>query len=186
MEKIRQEKNVNLPNALTMLRVVLLPLYAWFYLREDRIAALTVFAVAQLSDLLDGYLARRWHQITQFGKLMDPLADKLTLLTALLCFGFKGQLPWWAIGVVLGKEALMVVGGIWALRRKIVVAALPIGKVATALFALAIVCTLLAWHPADLWVLYAAVLTTLAALGVYAANMWRVVHAQGEGDPPTA
>ena len=177
MKIIKQEQNFNVPNALTMLRIVLLPAYIWHFWHDNLTAALVVFLIAQLSDLLDGFLARRWNQITYFGKLVDPLADKLTQLTVLLCFGFKRLAPWWVIGLVMGKEALMIVGGIWALRKKIVVAAMGIGKVSTALFAAAVVLTLLQWKPADAIVLYAAVAVSMGALGVYSANMWRIVHA---------
>ncbi len=180
MEKIRREKNWNIPNALTILRLVLLPVYVWRYLAGDMIGALVVYLVVQVSDLLDGYIARHWNQVTDFGKLMDPLADKLMLLTVLICFGVRGKLEWWVIALVLGKEALMIVGGVYALRKKIVVAALKIGKVATGLFALAVVGILINNEYGILGVLpqvllYAAVAVTLGALGVYIRNLRNVM-----------
>jgi CDP-diacylglycerol--glycerol-3-phosphate 3-phosphatidyltransferase len=183
MEKIREERNVNIPNALTLLRILLLPIYAWRYLAGDIPGALAVCAAVFATELLDGFFARRLNQITTLGKLLDPVADKLLLLTGLVCFGLRGQLEWWVIGLMLGKETLMIAGGIYALRKKIVVAALWIGKVATGLFALAVLGRLIDhWRPmpalsiaADV-VLYAAVAVTFAALVVYARNLRRVMN----------
>ena len=88
------------PNVLTMLRLVLVPVFAVLFFRGDRKASLAVFIAASLTDLLDGYLARRLNQITDFGKLFDPLADKLMVLTALVCQGIAGVFPWVAIVLV--------------------------------------------------------------------------------------
>ncbi|MDR3051438.1 MAG: CDP-alcohol phosphatidyltransferase family protein [Oscillospiraceae bacterium] len=176
MEKIRQENNLNIPNALTVLRLVLLPLFALRYLAGDARHALIIYVLVQLSDFLDGFIARRLGQITSFGKLMDPLADKLLLLTALVCFGVKGRVPWGVIALVLGKECLMIAGGIFALRRRIVVQAKMVGKVSTALFAAAVVCFLLGWSPWNLLLLYAGVAVTLAALAFYIVNFWKMLH----------
>lgn len=177
MEKIRQENNWNIPNALTMLRLILLPVFAWRYLAGDTYGALAVYVAVQVSDLLDGFIARRWNLITSFGKLMDPLADKLMLLTVLICFGVRGKVPWWVIGLILGKELLMIIGGAFALHKKIVVSALWVGKVATLLFAATVIGYLINTEAPVLGalptvLLYAAVAMTLVAFGVYARNMW--------------
>ena len=102
---------------------------------------------------------------------MDPLADKLMLLTVLICFGIDGRVPWWIIALVLVKEAALVVGGAVALHRGIVVHAKHIGKVATVVFALSIVLNFMSMSPLDRYVLYAAVALTLSALVFYAADM---------------
>ncbi|MCL2811610.1 MAG: CDP-alcohol phosphatidyltransferase family protein [Clostridia bacterium] len=182
MEKIRHERNVNIPNALTLMRILLLPVYAWRYLADDIPGALAVCAAVCISDMLDGLIARRFNQITTLGKLVDPLADKLLLLTALICFGIRGRLEWWVIALVLGKEALMVAGGVYALRKKIVVGALWIGKVATGLFALAVLGKLInhRWPITALGttanvLLYTAVGITFVALAVYIRNLRRVM-----------
>lgn len=185
VEKIRQENNINLPNALTILRLLLLPVFAWQYLGGNIMASLGIYLVVQASDLLDGFLARRWNQITSFGKLMDPLADKLMLLTALICFGIEKQVSWSVIALVLGKELLMIVGGVYALRKKIVVSALWIGKIATGLFAAAVVAILINNTTQALGVLpevllYAAVAVTLAAFSVYVRNLQKELRLQKE------
>lgn len=183
MDKIRQEHNVNIPNALTLLRILLLPAYARLYLEDNIQGAVTVCAVVLTSDLLDGFIARRWGQITTLGKLLDPLADKLLLLTILVCFGVNGELSWWVIGLMLGKETLMIVGGAYALHKKIVVSALWIGKAATALFSVAVLCKLLGhiWPTPQLGtaadaLLYVAVAVTFAALVMYIRNLRRVMR----------
>ena len=185
MEKIRQEKNVNVPNALTLLRLLVLPVYAWRYLAGDMVGALAVCAVVFITDMLDGFIARRFNQVTTLGKLMDPLADKLLLLTALICFGLRGEVPWWAIVPVLAKEGLMIAGGVYALRKKIVVGALWIGKLATGLFALAVVGKLVhnRWPVEALGIaadtlLYAAVAVTFGALAVYMRGLFKTMREQ--------
>jgi len=186
MEKIRQERNVNVPNALTLLRILLLPVYIWLYLAGNIPGTLAVCAAVFATDMLDGFVARRWNQITTLGKLLDPLADKLLLLTVLICFGISGELEWWVIALVLGKELLMIAGGAYALRKKIVVSALWIGKTATGLFAVAVLGKLInhrwpapALDAAAGALLYAAVAVTLAALAVYIRNLHRVMRDPG-------
>ena len=183
MEKIRQEHNVNIPNALTLLRILLLPAYAWLYLEDDIPGVLVVCAAVVVSDLLDGFIARRHHQITTLGKLLDPLADKLLLLTALVCFGVSGELEWWVIALVLGEETLMIVGSAYALQKNIVMAAMWVGKAATGLFTLAVLGKLInhRWPSQELGVtadalLYAAVAVTFAALAVYMRRLRRLMQ----------
>jgi len=189
LEKIRQENNWNIPNMLTVLRLLLLPVFAWRYLAGDMPWAWAVCGVVVVSDLLDGFLARRLKQITSFGKLIDPLADKLGLLTALVCFGARGKLPWWVIALVLGKEALMIAGGVYALRKQVVVAAKGIGKAATGLFALAVAGKLIDGGPPELHgaidvLLYVAVAMAFAALAVYTRNFFRVMGERKNAESP--
>ena len=171
MEKIRQEKILNVPNALTILRFVLMPFFVWQFFKGNTTTAFVIYVIVQLTDMLDGFIARRCHLVTNFGKLMDPLADKLMLLTVLICFGVDGRVSWWIIALVLVKEASLVVGGAVALHRGIVVHAKHIGKGATVVFALAIVSSFLSWNPVDVWLMYAAVALTLSALVFYAVDM---------------
>ena len=98
----------NIPNALTMLRLALIPVFVILFWNGHRKMALVVFVVASLTDMLDGMLARKLNQITDFGKLFDPLADKLMVLTALVCQGLAGVFPWSAILIVGLKELVML------------------------------------------------------------------------------
>ena len=99
---------MNTANKLTMLRVVLIPVYLilWHIDAAWSIyAALAVFVAASLTDLLDGYIARHYNQVTDFGKFMDPLADKVLVLTAMACFCSVGRFPDWALVIVISGMA---------------------------------------------------------------------------------
>lgn len=182
MEKIKQENNLTLPNLLTALRLVLIPFFVWKYLSGRQVAALVIFLIVQLTDLLDGMIARRFGQVTNLGKLLDPLADKLLLLSVLTCFVIDHKMPLWVFIVILTKELVMMVGSVYALRKKIVVQAKMLGKVATVLFAAMVVCMLLSWSPVDAILMYVALAVSLAALVFYAVDGWKVLRAQrGEG-----
>ncbi|MGA7688443.1 MAG: CDP-diacylglycerol--glycerol-3-phosphate 3-phosphatidyltransferase [Jiangellales bacterium] len=100
----------NLPNALTTLRLVLVPLFAWLLLREDgtdpasRIGAVVVFVLAMITDYVDGKIARERGLVTSFGKIVDPIADKALIGTALIGLSILGQVPWWVTGIILLRE----------------------------------------------------------------------------------
>ena len=134
MEWICRENSLNIPNLLTMLRIVLLPAVVWCHRAGYSSGALVLYIVAMLTDALDGVIARRLHQITTLGKLLDPVADKLFLLALLWLFVADGRIPAWLLTVVLIKEAILIVGSAIALHRGIIVHALPIGKVTTVTF----------------------------------------------------
>ncbi len=91
---------MNLPNKLTVLRVLLIPFFVWFALVDlvpgySKYIAVLIFVVASLTDLLDGKIARKYHLVTNFGKFMDPLADKLLVCAALICLSASGMVPPW-------------------------------------------------------------------------------------------
>jgi CDP-diacylglycerol--glycerol-3-phosphate 3-phosphatidyltransferase len=164
---------MNLPNLLTALRVALIPVFIWSYGQVTPAVSLLIFLLASLTDCLDGYLARKWNQITAFGKLFDPLADKLLLLAVLLCLARSRLIPWWVLIVMAVKELLMMSGSMWMLHRKVVVSSNSLGKAATVLFILALT-FVFPWHKAA-WLttvgsalIYVAVALSVAALFVYA------------------
>ena len=169
----------NVPNVLTILRLVLVPVFIVLYMNGQRIAALVVFAVASLTDMLDGRIARKYNLITNFGKLMDPLADKLLVIATLVCHGLAGVFPWAAIAIVAGKELLMVLGGLVLLKRGIVVYSNIWGKAAMVSFVAALLLGFFheqlaaAGWPVDIWVLWFSVALTLIALGNYAWGAYR-------------
>ena len=100
----------NLPNALTTLRLVMVPLFAWLLLREDgtdaasRIGAVVVFVLAMFTDYVDGKIARERGLVTSFGKIVDPIADKALIGTALIGLSILGQVPWWVTVIILLRE----------------------------------------------------------------------------------
>ena len=135
-EKIRKLfSNVwTIPNVLTIIRMILIPVFVMLFFKGQKMAALGVFCAASLTDMLDGYLARKLNQITDFGKLFDPLADKLMVLTAMVCQAVAGVFPWAAVVIVACKELYMVLGGLFMLRRDVVVYSNIVGKTAQVCF----------------------------------------------------
>ncbi len=101
---------MNLPNFLTLLRIFLVPLFAFFILRGDVLEGLLVFAGASLTDGLDGYIARAYDRRTRLGALLDPLADKILLLTAYLLLAFLKTLPLWLSAVVVIRDLIILSG----------------------------------------------------------------------------
>ena len=100
---------MNLPNKLTVLRVIMVPFFVFFMLTDvggaaNKWIALALFVIASLTDTLDGYIARHYNQTTDFGKFMDPLADKCLVTAAMLWFVEIGQMPAWALLVVIIRE----------------------------------------------------------------------------------
>lgn len=175
-------KWVNVPNCLTILRMLLIPVFliAYYQLPEKRYVALFVFAAASLTDCLDGYLARRLNQITSFGKLCDPLADKIMVLTLLFCLADGGYLMpesrplnWAILFVMLFKELFLMTGSLFLLKRGTVVQANIWGKSATVAFVAGIV-LVFPWHEigylrlAGQIVIAIAVVLSLIALTNYA------------------
>ena len=98
---------MNTANKLTMLRVILIPVYlvVWYLnFVGNNFVALAIFIIASVTDFIDGYVARHYNQVTDFGKFMDPLADKVLVLTAMICFCAMGRFPAWALVIVMARE----------------------------------------------------------------------------------
>ena len=131
---------VNVANELTLIRILLVPLFVLCLLAGGtvwRLVALAAFCVASLTDLLDGRLARRRGLVTDFGKIADPLADKALTGAALITLSALGELQWWITAVILFREVGVTLLRFWVLRRG-VIAASPGGKLKTFLQILAI------------------------------------------------
>jgi len=169
---------MNIPNILTIFRfcLVLVFVYVFYALPPglNLIWSTVVFLSAGLTDLLDGYIARKYNLVTKWGKLMDPLADKLMIVTVLLCLYDTGMIPLFVIVIVIVKEVLMIAGAAFLYkRRNQVVSANYYGKTATLIFYVAIVALILGL-PFAHFILFLAVLATLLALVQYAyRNMKR-------------
>lgn len=175
---------MNIPNALTVLRMIMIPVMVYVFNNFGAHWAVLVYALASLTDVLDGYIARKYNQITDFGKLMDPLADKLMVIAMLVMLVVKAFIPAWVLIVVVCKELMMVLGAALLLGgRKVVVMANKLGKAATAAFFAAIVlaCMRDVWLP--LWtvgtgLMYVAVTLSIIAMISYA----RAYLIQGRND----
>ncbi len=127
---------MNLPNKLTCLRVLLIPFFIFFMLTDaagaaSKYIALAIFVIASLTDFLDGYLARRDNLVTNFGKFMDPLADKLLVCSALICFVEQGLLAAWIVIIIIAREFAISAFRLIASDAGIVIAASYWGKFKT-------------------------------------------------------
>ena len=127
---------MNLPNRLTVLRVIMIPFFVVFMLTDfagaaSRYIALAIFCVASFTDFLDGYLARRDNLVTNFGKFMDPLADKLLVCSAMICLIPSGKLETWIVLVIIAREFIISGFRLVASDNGIVIAASYWGKFKT-------------------------------------------------------
>ena len=157
---------LNLPNVLTVLRIMLVPVVVVALLGNTPsgdILAAVVFALASLTDFVDGRLARARGSITTFGKLMDPLADKLLIIAALLSLVSLGRLEAWVAMVIITRELAVTVLRLGATQAGVVIGASMFGKVKTCM-QIAAILALIAVHGEPLWVsllLYATVVVTV-------------------------
>ena len=119
-------------NKITLFRVILIPVFLVLAYTGHSYAAFAVFALASLSDMLDGYIARHYNQITNFGKFMDPLADKVLVMAAMCYFVEAGRMPGWALAIVLLREFAVSGMRLVAVEQGRVIAAGWSGKVKTA------------------------------------------------------
>lgn len=123
----------HLPNILTMLRILLIPFFIYYFINESFMVAFIIFIVASVTDFFDGYLARKLQVISNFGKIMDPLADKLLVLSALalLSFGKDGYLSKWIFIIITLREILVTILRDLYKKKKIYLPANNWGKVKT-------------------------------------------------------
>ena len=119
-------------NKITIFRVILIPVFLVLAYAGQRYWALAVFVIASLSDMLDGYIARHYNQITDFGKFMDPLADKVLVMAAMCYFVEVGRMPGWVLAIVLLREFAVSGMRLVAVEQGRVIAAAWSGKVKTA------------------------------------------------------
>ncbi len=168
---------MNLPNKLTIVRVLLIPFFVFFMLTDylgglSKWIALFLFVAASLTDLLDGKIARKYNLVTNFGKFMDPLADKLLVCSALICFVELGMLPSWIVIIIISREFIISGFRLIAADNGLVIAAGYWGKLKT-VFQMIMIILLIADLPfaGMVWVeqvvIYLALLLTVISLVDY-------------------
>lgn len=127
---------MNLPNKLTILRVIMIPFFVFFLMTDyagesSKWIALGIFLLASITDFFDGMIARKCNLVTNFGKFMDPLADKLLVCSALICFVELGSLASWIVIVIIGREFIISGFRLIAADNRVVIAASWWGKFKT-------------------------------------------------------
>ena len=171
----------HVPNALTIIRFLLIPVIVISIFNGDYIIAFIFFTVSGITDIADGFIARKFNLISNFGKLMDPLADKLTQIATIASLTLKDIIPIWILAIVLLKELIMIAGASFLYGKDVVVYSKWYGKLATVLFYLAIVFSLLInqfnldsiWSNLDLWLFYLALFATVFSLLMYIKDVYK-------------
>lgn len=136
---------LNLPTALTLSRIVLIPVFL-YVTPVNNIVGLMIFIVAALTDTFDGYLARRTGQITKFGIIMDPIADKILVIAALILLVDMARVSIWAAVIIIAREFIITGLRVVALSKDIIIAAELGGKLKTTTQMAAIVCLIIGWR----------------------------------------
>ncbi|WP_447603458.1 CDP-diacylglycerol--glycerol-3-phosphate 3-phosphatidyltransferase [Nitrospira sp. Nam80] len=186
-----QESNINLPNVLTVARILLIPVFVVLFVTPtpDRsLAAAVVFVIAALTDLLDGYLARRRGQVTKLGRLLDPIADKLLVLSALIVLVQVDRVTALVAILIIARE--VAVTGIRAIAATegMIISAETTGKYKMALQVIAIVLLILEGtvlsdygnvHLAGIVTLYLSLVLGYVSGGQYVWNFWRQITLKG-------
>ena len=169
------------PNILTIIRFLIIPLIVKNIFEGDFILAFVFFTLSGITDIADGCIARKFNIITNFGKLMDPLADKLTQIITLASLTIKDIIPIWILAIVLLKEFIMIVGASFLYGKDVVVYSKWYGKLATVLFYVAIVASLAVkqfnlgsiWSNITIEIYLLALLSTISALVMYVKDLYK-------------
>lgn len=182
----------HVPNILTVIRVLLVPVILYYLLEDNYILAFIFLTLSGFTDILDGFIARKFNFITNFGKLMDPLADKITQVSILTVLALQDIIPMFILVVVIVKEFFMISGASFLYGKEFVVSSRWYGKLATVLFYVAIVASLFIRyfnlyifnHPEhsmstlpgfDKYIYYLALIATIFSLIMY----FRAFYQQG-------
>ena len=173
---------MNLPNKLTMLRVIMIPFFVVFLLVDitpyDKWIALAIFIVASLTDMADGKIARKYNLITNFGKFMDPLADKLLVCSAMIALIELGRIPAWIVIVIIAREFIISGFRLVASDNGVVIAASYWGKFKTVsqmVMVILMIADIPQFQIVTTVIMYIALVLTIVSLIDYLAKNWHVM-----------
>ena len=179
----------HIPNALTILRFILIPFIVYYIAKEKYVDAFIYLTISGITDVLDGIIARKFNFITNFGKLIDPLADKATQISILVTLSLKNIIPIWILVIVFLKEFVMVSGASFLYGKELVVSSRWYGKLSTVLFYIAIVSSFFIryWNSIaivpensvcilpefDIYIYYLALISTIFSLVMYYITFYK-------------
>ena len=171
----------HVPNILTIIRFLLIPFILIYIFTGNYILAFVFFTLSGITDIADGCIARKYNLISNFGKLMDPLADKLTQIATLTSLVVVKIIPLWILIIVISKEFIMICGASFLYGKDVVVYSKWYGKLATVLLYFAIVFSLLIkqfaltgiWSNIDMTLFCLAVIATLFSLAMYIKDLYK-------------
>jgi cardiolipin synthase len=167
-----KEKKLNIPNVLTAIRLLLSIPSAWAIYSGEYLIAVGVFILAFITDFLDGFIARRFNQSTEFGRMLDPLADKTLVCVSIVLMFVRGLLPIWFIAVILGRDLLILLGGLFALRRtKVVLPSNNTGRAAVVSIGIAMLTALAGFDDYVFPMMMLATAMSLVSIVVYSVGM---------------
>ena len=172
-QKEPKEQIFTIPNILALIRLFLVPVVVVLIFKDRLITALIVFIIACLTDIADGYIARKYDMITQLGKFLDPLADKAMAVMVIIAFTIRGILPLWVTIVIFAKELMMGIGGMIAARHiNKIIPSNKFGKIAAAIFNISIgTCFLYKYlDPYYKWFVYVALFGSVVSMVQYAVK----------------
>ena len=179
----------HIPNALTILRFILIPFIVYYIAKEQYVDAFIYLTISGITDVLDSIIARKFNFITNFGKLIDPLADKATQISILVTLSLKNIIPIWILVIVFLKEFVMVSGASFLYGKELVVSSRWYGKLSTVLFYIAIVSSFFIryWNSIaivpensicilpefDIYIYYLALISTIFSLVMYYITFYK-------------
>lgn len=171
----------HIPNTLTIIRFLLILAIVFYIFTQNYILAFIFFTISGITDIADGFIARKFNLVSNFGKLMDPLADKLTQIATLASLVVTNIIPIWILLIVLLKEFIMICGASFLYGKDVVVYSRWYGKLATVLFYIAIVVSLLLkqfeitniGQNLDLGLYTLALITTIFSLVMYVKDLYQ-------------
>lgn len=171
----------HVPNILTVIRLLLIPVIIFYIFTGNYILAFIFFTISAITDIADGLIARKFNLVSNFGKLMDPLADKLTQIATLASLVLTDIIPIWILLVVFFKEFIMICGASFLYGKDVVVYSRWYGKLATVLLYFAIVISLLLkqfeitgiWEQVDLAIFALALIATLFSFIMYVKDLYQ-------------
>src|SRR6056297_911508 len=169
---------MNLPNKITVSRILMVPIFIWVILsgiQNSRLIAAVIFIIASVTDFIDGYLARKYELITDFGKLMDPMADKILVASALIALVQIGRISVWPVVIILAREFLITSFRSLAASKGLVIAASIWGKIKTNTQMFAIILLMLTNGAIADIMLWISVLSTILSAVDYIGKNKKVI-----------
>lgn len=162
------DRKLTAANLVTLSRLLLLPLIVIFLLNERRVEAFIAIAVSLATDIVDGFIARRMHQVSSFGKVLDPICDKVSLAVVLVTLLVIGAIPWWVVLIITTRDLLILIGSYVVMkRRRVVFKSNIFGKIAGFLFGAIVLAFTINLATIGLALLYGAIPVMLIAFGTY-------------------
>lgn len=179
----------NIPNAITIARILLIVVFGYLLMTHRDGWAIAVLALAGISDFLDGYLARKWNQATELGRILDPAADRILTVVVVLGLAIRDIIPWWLVVFLLARDVVVGVALLVGRRRGIAAPQVTfIGKTATFVLYFALPLAYLAFERWDTVHMVAIVVATLAGALYWASGIGyvrAVLSGEHSGDSPT-